>query len=53
MSIERCPGCGALPGEWHAIGCDIEQCPHCGGQAVNCDEGDPIPLDDRLRWTGR
>jgi hypothetical protein len=48
-----CPGCGTAPGEWHHRGCDIEQCPYCGGQAVCCDsEDDLIPLDDRLRWTG-
>jgi hypothetical protein len=53
MTKKKCPGCGAAPGDWHVCGCDIEQCPYCGGQAVTCDsDDDPIPLDDRLRWTG-
>lgn len=53
MSEINCPDCGAKPGEWHVRGCDIEQCSYCGGQAVYCDtNADPIPLDDRLRWTG-
>lgn len=54
MTLTDCPRCGAKPGEWHRRGCDIEQCPYCGGQAVGCDsDADPIPLDDRLRWTGQ
>jgi hypothetical protein len=54
MTQTDCPCCGAKPGEWHRRGCDVEQCPHCGGQAVRCDSNaDPIPLDDRLRWTGQ
>lgn len=53
MSEINCPECGVEPGQWHRRGCDVEQCPYCGEQAVNCDmEDDPIPLDDRLRWTG-
>jgi hypothetical protein len=54
MTDDLCPGCGVEPGEWHLRGCDVEQCPYCGGQAICCDStDDPIPLDDRLRWTGR
>jgi hypothetical protein len=54
MTDERCPCCGVLPGEWHLRGCEVEQCPYCGGQALRCDSpDDPIPLDDRLRWTGQ
>jgi hypothetical protein len=53
MTAKCCPDCAALPGEWHARGCDIEQCACCGGQAVHCDTDDhSIPLDDRLPWTG-
>ena len=52
MSDLNCPGCGAEPGQWHRLGCGIEQCPYCGGQAAYCDEESPIPLDDRLRWAG-
>lgn len=52
MSGDRCPDCGVKPGQWHRRGCDIEQCPYCGGQAGHCDAEGPIPLDDRLRWRG-
>lgn len=53
MSEINCPDCGVQPGQWHIRGCDIKQCPYCGDQSVYCDpDDDPIPLDDRLRWTG-
>jgi hypothetical protein len=45
-----CPDCGAPPGDMHLAGCDVERCPYCGGQAVQCDCG--APPDDRLAWTG-
>ena len=46
-----CPDCGASPGDLHLAGCDVERCPYCGGQAVQCGCG--APPDDRLAWTGR
>lgn len=53
MSEINCPDCGVEPGQWHAPGCDIEQCPYCGGQAVCCgSDADPILLGNRLPWTG-
>lgn len=49
---DRCPRCGVHPGEFHESGCDIEQCPYCGGQLLSCLCGRTPPLDDRMIWTG-
>jgi len=32
---ERCR-CGALPGHFHHVICDLEECGRCGGQAISC-----------------
>lgn len=33
---ERCHDCGALQGEYHHYGCDVEECPVCGEQMIDC-----------------
>ena len=32
----RCGDCGALPGNVHHHGCDMEECPKCGRQSITC-----------------
>ncbi len=38
-----CHDCAILKGEFHVPGCDVEECPICGGQLIICD----CPFDDR------
>jgi len=48
--MKNCPDCVPV-GEKHKDGCDVERCPHCGGQALGCvgfDPNDPR----REPWTG-
>ena len=33
----KCDDCGVPRGKLHEIGCDLEPCPRCGGQAITCD----------------
>ena len=35
----ECHDCGALEDEPHHPGCDMEPCPHCGGQLISCEHG--------------
>ncbi len=32
-----CHDCRVIDGEYHVPGCDVEQCPECGGQLIGCD----------------
>jgi hypothetical protein len=52
-SHDCCPDCDVSPGEHHKLGCDIEQCPYCGGQLISCDCRKKPPLDDRMPWSGQ
>ena len=52
MILDNCPDCGVALGRKHKDGCDVEHCPHCGGQALGCvgfDRNDPR----REPWTGK
>ncbi len=33
---DRCGDCGAGPGGWHHLGCDVEPCPLCRGPLLSC-----------------
>lgn len=33
----KCDDCGSPRGMLHVLGCDLEPCPRCGGQAISCD----------------
>ena len=35
---ERCHDCNVInvEGNLHHFGCDVEQCPRCGGQLISC-----------------
>jgi hypothetical protein len=49
---DHCPDCGVPIGEKHEDGCDVERCPHCGGQALGCVGF--YPNDPRRQpWDGR
>ena len=52
MILDNCPDCGVALGRKHKDGCDVERCPHCGGQALGCvgfNRNDPR----REPWTGK
>ena len=37
FSKRPCHDCAAVSGQYHCIGCDVEQCPKCKGQLLSCD----------------
>jgi hypothetical protein len=34
---KSCHDCATTTGQRHHVGCDMEQCPRCGNQAITCD----------------
>lgn len=58
LKKQDCHDCNAKPGELHDPGCDTEQCPACGGQAISCGHGKAVLYEggnlwsERLPWTG-
>lgn len=50
---KTCGDCGVFPGELHQSGCDIEQCPRCGFQAISCNciyeifQIDPATMEEK------
>ena len=62
--MNTCHDCNAKPGKKHKPGCDVERCPACGGQAMQCLEGHfdkkmvclntdtEVKKKELLPWTG-
>lgn len=52
--MANCPDCGAHPKGPHVVGCDVERCAGCGGQAISCSCGYEEELAGLacLPWSG-
>ncbi len=37
LSFPKCDDCGVPRDTLHTLGCDLEPCPRCDGQAISCD----------------
>jgi hypothetical protein len=37
LDFPTCDDCGVRRGKLHQLGCDLEPCPRCDGQAISCD----------------
>jgi hypothetical protein len=46
-----CGDCGAMVGELHDVGCDVEICEDCGDQRISC-RCDHRSGRPRLPWSG-
>ena len=49
---KHCPDCSVAPGSPHDPGCDVERCPLCGGQAIQCDHEHDFEGAAPIPWTG-
>lgn len=36
ITQKECHDCAAIKGQYHCMGCDVEQCPRCVGQMISC-----------------
>lgn len=48
LAFDCCPDCGAVSGGTHHPGCDLEECPACGGQIISCRCAEPTR---NIFWT--